>query len=161
MTTSLWYFAYGSNMSRDIFVERRKIQPSASTWGWLEGWRLSFDLPIGPGERGVANVVPEDGGRTCGVLHQITLAEAEHLDHTEGVHNGLYERIEVDIATRDGETVRAFFYHSKFSTTGRKPSPRYIGLLLDGAREHGLPAEYVDYLEAFERAVDEREADAD
>jgi gamma-glutamylcyclotransferase len=152
----LWYFAYGSNMSRGIFVEQRKIVPSASTWGWLDGWRLCFDLPVGPGERGVANVVPEEGARTCGVLHRISPAEAEHLDHTEGVQGGFYQRVEVLVASAIGDDIAAYTYHSKFGTAGRKPSPRYINLLLDGALEHGLPPTYVEYLRAFELAHDER-----
>ena len=40
--------------------------------------------------------------------------------------------------------------------SGRKPSARYLGLLLEGAREHGLPADYVAQLEKLELAHDER-----
>jgi hypothetical protein len=39
---------------------------------------------------------------------------------------------------------------------GRKPSRRYLRLLLDGAREHGLPEEWIRHLEGLELAVDER-----
>ena len=41
-------------------------------------------------------------------------------------------------------------------TTGRKPSARYLGLLLEGAREHALPQDYLRRLEGLELAVDER-----
>ncbi|MGH7789909.1 MAG: gamma-glutamylcyclotransferase family protein [Candidatus Binatia bacterium] len=156
MSETLWYFAYGSNMSRAIFVEQRRIQPSASTWGWLASWRLCFDLPVGPGERGVANLVPDETARVCGVLHHITHAEAAHLDTTEGVTGGFYARHAVAVAAASGETITAFIYHSKFGSPGRKPSPRYMGLLLAGADEHGLPPEYVAYLRRFELAHDER-----
>jgi len=151
----IWYFAYGSNMCASIFVERRGMRPSTATWGWLEDHRLSFDLPVGPGERGVANIVCEAGARTCGVLYRITAEESERLDRSEGVPAGFYRRVPVTISTRDG-TIAAFTYQSSYASAGRKPSARYIGLLLDGAREHGLPAEYVAVLTAFELAVDER-----
>jgi hypothetical protein len=101
-------------------------------------------------------VVPESGARTCGVLYRITPAEAEHLDRTEGVGGGYYRRIDVVVAGAHGGAIEAFTYHSTFGSPGRKPSPRYIGLLLDGARDHGLPEDYVDFLRAFELAVDER-----
>jgi cation transport regulator ChaC len=153
---TLWYFAYGSNMSRAIFVERRAIEPVASVWGWLDGYRLCFDLPVGPGERGVANVIADPAARTCGVLYRITAERAEHLDRTEGVDRGYYTRCEVVVAASTGEQIRAFTYSSTRGTTGRKPSPRYIGLLLAGADEHGLPAEYVELLRAFDLAIDER-----
>ena len=42
------------------------------------------------------------------------------------------------------------------SRVGRKPSARYLGLLIDGARAHALPAEYVAFLEGHELAWDER-----
>ena len=52
--------------------------------------------------------------------------------------------------------VDAFTYLSPTRRTGRKPSARYLGLLLEGARQHGLPDDYVRALEGLERAVDER-----
>lgn len=153
---AVWYFAYGSNMCGAIFVERRGMRPSLATWGWIEGYRLSFDLPVGPGERGVANVVCEEGARTCGVLYRITPEEAERLDRTEGVPAGFYKRIDVVVTPASVAPIAAFTYQSAYVTPGRKPSPRYMGLLLDGAREHGLPAEYVTALCAFGLAHDER-----
>jgi cation transport regulator ChaC len=156
MSGPLWYFAYGSNLSRAIFVERRGMRPTTTAWGWLDGWRLCFDLPVGPGERGVANVVAEVGSRTCGALYLITAEEAERLDRSEGVSGRLYQRVEVQVSNQRGEDVLAFTYHSSYASPGRKPSPRYIGLLLEGALDHGLPAEYVDFLRRFELADDER-----
>jgi gamma-glutamylcyclotransferase len=153
---AVWYFAYGSNMCGAIFVERRGMRPSQTTWGWIDGYRLSFDLPVGPGERGVANVVCEPGAKTCGVLYRITPEEAERLDRSEGVQAGFYQRIDVVVAPPAGAPITAFTYQSTYATAGRKPSPRYMGLLLDGAREQGLPAEYVTALRAFELAQDER-----
>src|SRR5881296_2898963 len=108
----VWYFAYGSNMSRAIFCERRGMCPTRSRWGWLEGYRLVFDLPVGPGERGVANVVTDPSARTCGVLHLLTTEECDRLDRTEGVHAGLYARILVNVSGENGAPVSAFTYQS-------------------------------------------------
>jgi len=156
VSAPLWYFAYGSNMAPAIFVERRGMRPSSATWGWVDGYRLCFDLPVGPGERGVANVVPDAGSRTCGVLYRITSEEGERLDRSEGVHAGYYRRIVVIATAADASSIEAFTYHSAYASLGRKPSPRYMGLLLDGARKHGLPEDYVASLRAFELACDER-----
>jgi len=46
---------------------------------------------------------------------------------------------------------------STHNVAGRKPSPRYLGLLVEGAREHDLPPDYIRQLEAIELAIDERE----
>src|SRR5262249_47043702 len=80
----------------------------------------------------------------------------EHLDRTEGVHRGYYRRLQVSVVTDDGTSLAAFAYQGNVSVAGRKPSQRYLGLLLDGAREHGLPEEWIRHLEGLELAVDER-----
>ena len=152
---TLWYFAYGSNMSPAVFLERRRMHPLDARRARLDGYRLCFTLPVGPGERGVANVEPAVAAHVWGVAYRIALAESAHLDRTEGVPGGLYERLPVAIDT-GAVRLPAFTYRSSFASPGRKPSARYLGLLLDGARRHDLPSEYVRRLESLELAVDER-----
>src|SRR5262245_45894760 len=121
-------------MSPAIFTGRRGMQPLESRIGHLDGHRLCFNLPVGPGERGVANLEVVEGARTCGVLYLLTAEDCDRLDRTEGVHVGLYARVPVDVVDGGGTRVAAFTYRSSFGSEGRKPSPRYMGLLLDGAR---------------------------
>ena len=156
----IWYFAYGSNMQVATFEGRRGMRPLRRSWGTLKGYRLCFDLPVGPGERGVANVIADDCDYVCGVLYLLTLVDMDRLDLTEGVPNGYYGRIEVEVVESSGSPVRVCTYASSSGSPGRRPSPRYIGLLLEGAREHGLPADYLARLQAFELAHDERVQDA-
>ena len=157
-TDAIWYFAYGSNMCRAIFFERRKMRPLHTRWGWLLDFEIRFNIPVGPGERGVANVEPRPGVHTCGVLYSLTPQDFDRLDRTEGVHVGLYRRIPIEVTIAE-ERVAAFTYQSALTQAGRKPSPRYMGLLLDGARHHALPPEYIRYLESIELAQDERESE--
>jgi cation transport regulator ChaC len=154
---ALWYFGYGSNMAPAIFLERRGMRPLATQWGWLDDYRLCFNIPIGPGERGVANLERAAGSRTCGILYLLTPADCERLDRSEGVPVGFYRRVPVEVRI-GGQRVAAFTYQSAHVDAGRKPSARYLGLLLAGARHHGLPAEYVRHLESFAVAWDERTA---
>jgi gliotoxin/aspirochlorine biosynthesis gamma-glutamylcyclotransferase len=151
----VWYFAYGSNMSPATFVERRQMRPLDACAGHIEGYRLCFDIPIGAGERGVANLQP-DIGRTHGVAYLLTTDDADRLDRTEGVPQGFYFREAVRAMLVDGRSIDAYTYRSHFSSAARKPSARYMGILLDGAAVHGLPVEYVRWLEGWELAVDER-----
>ena len=152
----IWYFGYGSNMHRGTFAGRRRMKPLATRVGRLDDHRLCFNIPIGPGERGVANVVPAAGSRVWGVLYLVTTEEFDRLDRTEAVHLGVYRRTPVEVVVAGEERVAAFTYCSMRTVEGRKPSPRYMRLLLEGAREHGLPAEYLRLLEGFELAIDER-----
>lgn len=157
----LWYFAYGSNMQRATFVGRREMRPVESSWGRLDDYELCFNLPMGPGERGVANIVRSVGASVHGVVHLISSVDADRLDRTEGVHRGFYRRLAIEVTGADGGSMGAFTYCSLSGTSGRKASPRYMGLLLEGAREHGLPTSYLSYLMALPLAVDEREPSGD
>jgi cation transport regulator ChaC len=153
----LWYFAYGSNLDPTVFEARRKIRPAEACVARLDGWRLVFDLPVGPGERAVANVRPDALADVHGVAYAISNRDARHLDRTEGVHRGYYKRIAIELVTREEDRLAAFTYVSPHGRSDRKPSARYMGLILRGARHHGLPADYIAWLESLDLAADERE----
>jgi gamma-glutamylcyclotransferase len=154
-----WYLAYGSNMNRGIFEIRRGMRPIKAQPALLENYWLRFNLAIGPGERGVGNLESHAGARTWGVLYLITVEQSEHLDRTEGVPRGAYRRIPVRAIVDGREQLAAFTYQSDRISLGRKPSPRYIGLLIEGAVQHGLPPGYLGYLRNFELAADERSSE--
>jgi cation transport regulator ChaC len=156
----LWYFGYGSNVDPRTFLGRRRMRPLETRVGVLEDFALVFDLPVGKGERGMANVRPCSGTRVWGVLYRITLPDAVQLDRSEGVHRGAYRRLSVEVRVEGGVGAArhpAYTLHSDHSRPGRKPSRRYLGLLLAGARHHGLPEEWIAWLRGLEPARDERE----
>lgn len=161
MSEPLWYFAYGSNLDRDTFVGRRGMRPLEAVPASLDGFELVFDLPVGPGERGVANLLDAPGSVVHGVVWAISARQASHLDETEGVHRGYYLRRAVQVTAPDGREIGAFTYQSSHGVSGRKPSRRYLGLLLRGARHHDLPREWIATLRALDLAIDERSAQAE
>jgi cation transport regulator ChaC len=151
----LWYFAYGSNLDPRTFLGRRGMRPRDAQLAILVDFRLTFDLPVGPGERGVANLLPAPGDDVHGVAYEISPAQAVHLDRSEGAPRS-YRRTDVELCTPGGEQLRGFTYVSSHRAEGRKPSSRYMGLLLRGAQHHGLPRAYLARLREIELAVDER-----
>ena len=157
---ALWYFAYGSNLHDAIFRGRRAMQARAAHPAWLDGFALRFNLPVGPGERGVANIEPLSGARVWGAVYLLTAADCVRLDRSEGVHFGTYRRIDVEVRREDGSSRTAFTYCSSRTRADRKPSARYLGLMVEGARQRGLPDEYVRWLEQLDLAHDERETPA-
>lgn len=156
-SNTLWYFAYGSNLDPRTFLGRRRMRPHGTRRALLEGWRLVFDLRVGDGERAVANLAPDPEARVQGVAYGIGRIQAAWLDRTEGVPGGAYRRVGVLLRGDDGAALEAFTYVSERRTRGRKPSERYMNLLLRGARHHGLPEDYVAWLRGIELAVDERQ----
>ena len=161
---TVWYFAYGSNMQRDTFERRRGLAPVERAVGVLPSYRLTFDLPVGPGQRGVANLLAAPAARTYGVLYRIAREQVDRLDRSEGVPLA-YRKLwtEVTATTAAGgnghgacASVCAFTYISPHRDPARKPSARYLRLLVEGANEHGLPSDYIAELQALELALDER-----
>lgn len=152
----VWYFAYGSNLDPDTFLGRRRMRPRDVRVGVVAGWQLTFDLAVGPGERGVANLAPAEDAAVTGVAYQISAAQSRHLDRTEGVPRA-YRRADVRVGTAAGEDLRAFTYVSERRDPARRPSRRYLGLLLKGARHHQLPPAWVEQLRGYGLAVDERD----
>ena len=159
MADRLWYFAYGSNLDPDTFLGRRRMRPDEAHCAWLADFELVFDLPVGPGERGVANLRPRPGARVHGVAYALDAPQADHLDRTEGVDRGYYARTAVRLERHAGGALEAFTYTSRHGVPGRKPSRRYLGLLLRGAHHHGLPEAWLLHLRSLELALDERLAD--
>ena len=143
------YFAYGSNMSWD---ELRAWCPSAEfvTIARLPDHRLDFTRYSQRRRGGVADVVPSNGDEVWGVLYDIPSDELPALDRKEGVPNA-YQRQDVRVIVQSGERAEALTYTVVQKVPTQLPSQSYIDLILKGAREWKLPAEYVRKLEQIER----------
>jgi gamma-glutamylcyclotransferase (GGCT)/AIG2-like uncharacterized protein YtfP len=143
------YFAYGSNMSRE---ELRAWCPSAEfvTIARLPNHRLDFTRHSRRRQGGVADVVPSNGDEVWGVVYDIPSDELPALDRKEGVPNA-YQREYVSVIVQSGERAEALTYTVVHKVPTELPSERYLDLILKGAREWKLPAEYVRKLEQTER----------
>ena len=83
------------------------------------------------------------------MLYQITRRELLHLDFTEGVPGRHYRHVWVTAEDTNGDIVNAVAYMARGKDTDGNPSFRYISLLRDGARLHGLPETWVQYLDSI------------
>ena len=145
-TSELWYFAYGANMDRETLVTRRKIVPGKVEPACLEGYELVFDqagIPLI--EPSFANLKSAAGACVHGVAYALSAKQLEELDALEG--GGAYDHIEVDLQLASGAVVSGVSYVTDDRVEGRLPSQRYMSLLLRGAREQGLPADWLARLE--------------
>jgi gamma-glutamylcyclotransferase len=84
------------------------------------------------------------------VLYRITRRDLLRLDSTEGVPGRGYRHIQIESEDADGRLVRAVTYMARGKEIDGQPSLRYITLIREGARAHGLPETYLQYLEAVE-----------
>jgi cation transport regulator ChaC len=148
---SVWYFAYGSNMHHSAFRERRRMRPSEWRVARVEGYRLRFNLEGRPkGKAAPANICPDPDGELWGVLYRITRRELLRLDATEGVPGRNYRHEIVSAEDLDGNIVTAVTYMARGLATDGTPSLRYISLLRDGARAHGLPEPWLRILDGVQ-----------
>lgn len=134
------YFAYGSNMNHEQMSKRC---PNARFLcrAYLENHKFVYDGHSTTRKGPVANVVQENGNKVWGGLFEVNKDNLSALDYCEGYPNS-YNRTDLDIKDDEGIIRKAIVY----SRTGKdlgKPSKEYREITLQGARDCGLPNEYI------------------
>lgn len=149
----IWYFAYGANMHDSAFRERRGMHPLESRPGRVRGYCLRFNLEGRPkGKAAPANVCAAAQAEVWGVLYRITRRDLLHLDATEGVPGRRYRHLWAEAEDIDGRTFPAVTYIADGLERDGNPSLRYLTLLRDGARAHGVPEHWIRFLESVKHA---------
>lgn len=150
LPATVWYFAYGSNLQRATFFGRRGIECVRAVPVRVIGWRLVFDKPsIVPSGHATANIVVDAEAEVLGVAYEIRAEDLEHVELTEGVPFGNYARVEVTVevlAPTENAPAVAFSLGSDRRDASLLPSTRYLGLVIEGALEHGLPETWIEWL---------------
>lgn len=150
---AVWHFAFGSNMHDSAFRDRRGMRPGEWRAGRVRGYRLRFNLEGRPrGKAAPANIAADPDGEVWGVLYRITRADLVRLDRSEGVPGRRYRPLWVEAEDSDGNALNAATYIADGKEKDGRPSLRYITLLREGARAHGLPEHYLRFLDAVEHA---------
>jgi gamma-glutamylcyclotransferase (GGCT)/AIG2-like uncharacterized protein YtfP len=136
----MFYFAYGSNMSRGPMQQRC---PGANHLGCALLRKHRFVIMA----NGYASVVLSPACDVHGVLWRITPRDLAALDAYENVAGGLYRRV-MQAVIHDGRSVPALVY---IGAEKREGAPRrgYMELVIQSARESGLPAEYIEGLARY------------
>jgi len=137
------YFAYGSNLKSTRMLAR---VPSASPMGAarLTGWRFALDKLSRDGS-GKANLSIESHASVWGVVYRIA---PEHWTRLDEFEPG-YTRTQLDVVAADGSGLRVQTYIADAPAAGLVAFDWYKSLIIDGAREHGLPDDYVSGLQAL------------
>jgi gamma-glutamylcyclotransferase (GGCT)/AIG2-like uncharacterized protein YtfP len=136
------YFAYGSNLCSERLRSRvgtaRALGPAR-----LPGRRLCMNKRGGDGS-GKANLRPDEGSEVWGVVYALGTDGWPALDACEAG----YTRVAVEVLSAL-ESLRVDTYLSERLTLDPVPFDWYKRLIVEGAREHGLPAEWVRLLESL------------
>ena len=91
----------------------------------------------------LANIVPSRQDEVWGVVYEITEEHLAKLDQFEGCPR-YYQRRQVEVL-RPGqkETILAWVYYRPGLAAG-VPSRKYLETIINGARECGLPGDYIN-----------------
>lgn len=135
------YFAYGSNMLSSRLVERA-IFPTVIGRAVLYDWCVDFSKKSKDGS-GKANLCYKADFVTWGILYEISSDEISKLDKFEKGYN----RTKVKVKKDDGNIAEAEIYISDSLVDNPVAFDAYKQMLIKGATEHKLPAEYIDYLQ--------------
>jgi hypothetical protein len=138
---ALHYFAFGGNLSD---ARLRQRAPSARALGAarLAGFRLCLDKLASDGS-GKLNLARDAAASVWGVVFRIAPAELAALD---GFELGYVQTL-VSVRLRGVVPLEARTYLSEQHAPGLRAQPWYKELIVAGAREHGLPAEWIEQLE--------------
>jgi gamma-glutamylcyclotransferase len=147
------YFAFGSNMDIAQMIARcpssRVIGP-----GELRGHELAFPHYSQKRQCAVAGYQPASGCSVWGVVYDASGADLAHLDTFEGFdpHRdralNKYNRVQINVSC-SGKMLNCMTYQATPHPAPGLTSRHYLGQLISGARQHGLPADYVAFLERF------------
>lgn len=148
---SIWYFAYGSNMSRAQIAQRLGANTvQEERVGRLDNHELVFAKQVRGGSAS-ASIQTSSGNTVFGVLYRLPESALKILDRFEGVPMH-YRRIEsrVSLLEGEGQKVDASVYIAAKPKKGLKPDRLYLQKLIDGATEHNLPADYIEKLKSVQ-----------
>lgn len=144
-------FAYGSNMCSGRFRDYNIHPEGAGRSAFLAGYRLLFNKPSRDNS-GKANVEKYEGSGVWGVRYFIPDTDLDVLDEGEVG----YHRVQLPVTTPDGEQDEAWVYLASCPSDDvqLRPYTWYKRFLVEGAREHSLPADYIAMLESIDAMQD-------
>ena len=143
-----WYFAYGSNLSTEQ-KENRTGSIREARRARLYRYRIAFNKRGSDGT-GKANIVPDPNRTVWGVVYRCSSDALREMDRYEGVAGGHYARKTVRVRTEAGDELDAITYIAgeEFVDDLCIPSKQYLETILQGARHHGLPEDYIHEIQS-------------
>ena len=99
---------------------------------------------------GKANISENNDSIVWGILLDLTESEVEKMDDSEGTESGHYFRKTVEVITDSG-IVKAITYvaHDDKLIPNTAPLEWYLNHVLDGAKYHNLPGDYIESIQAL------------
>jgi len=98
---------------------------------------------------GQETVLAKPGQDVFGVVYQLSGSDEDQMDAQQGIRlngTGSYFHYPVEVIGQDGRPYRTLLYKKTQLGSPVRPSQLYLQSLIAGAREQGLPADYLAFL---------------
>ncbi len=136
MRSTIYYFAYGSNLNQKQMLERcpdskPRFVATLPNYkfvfvGWSRQWR-----------GGVASIKPFRGEKILGAIYEVSDRDLKRLDRCEG-YPDVYDHLNVRVFNEDGEPIQAITYIKAGRAEETPPSPEYLSVIQQGYRDWGI-----------------------
>ena len=147
---SVYYFAYGSNLSWPQMQQRCPSSRFVCA-ARLGNYQFGITRHSRLRECGTANVFPVNGKEVWGAVYDVSDADLVVMD---GFEDGYRREILTVNPIDDGDKpLNVLVYVAEIESNVPLPNAEYKRLILAGARHWRLPAAYLTMLESIEAAA--------
>ena len=136
------HFGYGSNMS-EAYMKQYTPGLQYVMNAQLPNFEIQFRKYSNDMGGGISSIIEKPGGMIYGVLYWIPKQEIEELDILEDVPLGIYKRETFQVLGEDGVWYAADLYRVTEPKGPFAPAKKYLDLMIAGATEHGINAEWL------------------
>jgi len=145
------YFAYGSNLSLEQ-IGQKCSNPRVLGIARLAAHKIGFYGYSAVWDGAVETVVPDEQSEVWGVLYQLEASDWERLDNCEDARadgTGAYFHYPVEVLDEQQTIREATIYKKDRLGQPQHPSTEYLSVIIQGAKEQGLPESYVAALQSI------------
>jgi len=132
----MYYFAYGSNLSKKQMRERCP-ESKPRLIAILPNYKLVFTDWSRQWRGGVATIKRFSGEKVLGAVYEITDSDLRRLDKYEGYPQS-YSRIKVIVFDDNNQPIEAMTYIKAGQLKEAPPSKEYLAVIQQGYRDWGI-----------------------
>jgi len=132
----MYYFAYGSNLSKKQMRERCP-ESKPRLIAILPNYKLVFTDWSRQWRGGVATIKRFSGEKVLGATYEITESDLRRLDKYEGYPQS-YSRIKVIVFDDNNQPIEAMTYIKAGQLKEAPPSKEYLAVIQQGYRDWGI-----------------------
>jgi len=149
-------FGYGSNMCFGR-MKRRVESLEFVVIGVLADFSFVLNKLSKDGSA-KGNITADQGERVFGVVYSLSETDLDALNKWEGLGDGYALRKDLQVHDLDGhqfdQPVLVYIADPRYLVDGLWPYSWYKRHIVEGARHHELPADYIEWLESHPAAED-------